>query len=52
MKMWMRNVQPRLATHDAPYADSRALENQLGRSQVSSLIDREINHLIFSGSST
>lgn len=31
----MRNVQTRLATHDAPFADSRVLENQLGRSQVS-----------------
>ena len=30
----MRNVQPRLANHDASYADSRVLESQLGRSQV------------------
>ncbi|CAF3672349.1 unnamed protein product [Rotaria sordida] len=34
VKIWIRNVQPRLNTTDTSYTDSRALENQLGRSQV------------------
>ncbi|CAF4861262.1 unnamed protein product, partial [Rotaria sp. Silwood1] len=34
VKLWIRNVQPRLNTNETSYTDSRALENQLGRSQV------------------
>ncbi|CAF3702214.1 unnamed protein product [Rotaria socialis] len=34
VKVWIRNVQPRLNTNDTTYGDSHALENQLGRSQI------------------
>lgn len=34
VKIWIRNVQPRLNSADASFTDSRALENQLGRNQV------------------
>lgn len=32
--VWIRNVQPRLISNDASFADARALESQLGRNQV------------------
>ncbi|CAF4320996.1 unnamed protein product, partial [Rotaria sp. Silwood2] len=34
VRLWIRNVQPRLNANDSSYTDSRALENQLGRSQI------------------
>ncbi|CAF1402030.1 unnamed protein product [Adineta steineri] len=34
VKLWIRNVQPRLNATDTSYSDSRVLENQLGRSQI------------------
>ncbi|CAF1587705.1 unnamed protein product [Rotaria magnacalcarata] len=34
VKVWIRNVQPRLNTNDTTYGDFHALENQLGRSQI------------------
>jgi len=34
VKIWIRNVQPRLNSTNASFTDSRALENQLGRNQV------------------
>jgi len=51
--MWIRNVQPRLNTNDTSYTDSRALENQLGRSQVNSFdYNFKINEILFLDSST
>lgn len=53
MKLWIRNVQPRLNTTESSYGDARALENQLGRSQVnSSYKNRKKFTLTFIGCST
>lgn len=38
----MHNVQPRLNTNDTSFADSRALESQLGLSQVNSFLENKI----------